>query len=528
MNNHTMKWIVLGFASAVVFCSAHALAETQENRLKNARKQMELGQEAFNLKNYSEAAVYFEAAFEASPFAAFLYNAGLACEKGHNAARAVEFYRRYLELEPEASDASEIAKKIETLAVAVQAEPSPEQPAADAPSAEPETRPASEAADPEADPEVEMKSLISIRTNPENAAIRILSPDGTVMMSSAGGGEPSVLTVQRGTYIVEASHPDYRTVTTEISVTSGQVYVVVVEMSQGAFLGFLRVTSDIPGAEVFIDSLEAGPAGVTPFGNVIPAGEHTIWVGKPGYVRIEQKVDVAVGDEAELNLLLDRLPFGALKVKTNVKNAEVFVNGKSEGLVDEKFSFTRLLPSGKYQVRVFAEGMKDYVSDVAVEGGKESKLLVRMNPKPSRTSGFVSAGFSLALFGAGSAFGGIALNRRNSLRADRRAGRLASDDPRALEGLLWAVGADISFAVGAIVAGMSLYYFLRDPLPPSEGKLREPVDFTENPKSDPAAEKASDKTRRTSTSARSRIAPRWQLSPMLGRDTAGLGFQIVF
>lgn len=512
------------FASAVFFCSAHVFAESRENRLEKAKEQMERGQEAFNLKNYSEAAGYFEVAFEASPFAAFLYNAGLACEKGRDTARAVEFYRRYLEMEPEASDASEVARKIETLAAAVQAAPTPEQPAAEEPLPEPEEQPSPEISI----SEVEMKSLLSIRTNPEDAAIRILSPDGTEIISSEGGGDSSALTVEKGTYIIEAGHPDYRTVTTEITVTSGQVYVVVVEMSQGAFLGFLKVTADIPGAEVFIDSLEAGSAGVTPFGNVIPAGEHTIWVEKPGYARIEQNVNVAVGEEVELNLTLGRLTFGALKIKTNVKDAEIFVNEKSEGLVDEKFYFEQLLPAGEYRVRVLAEGMKDYATDVSIEGGKDSKLLVRMNPKPSRTSGFVSAGFSLALFSAGGAFGGIALNRRNSLEADRRAGRLASDDPRVLNGLLWAVGADISFAVGTIVAGMSLYYFLRDPLPPSEGKLREPVDFAENPESGPAEEKNSDNAASIPSSARSHVVPKWQLSPIFGRDTAGIGFQLVF
>lgn len=516
MTIQRLKWLARNFATVALLLAAPAVGHAEENRLEQARKQMELGQEAFNKKNYSEAVVYFEAAFAASPFAAFLYNAGLACERADNPARAIDFYKQYLELEPEASDAAKIKSKVDTLSAALEkAVAAPEDTDVPAPP------------DAEAKPgaDVEMKSLISVRTNPQDATIRILDTGGNPVSGATG---PLALTVERGTYTVEASHPDYRTVTTEISVTSGQVYVVVVEMSQGSFLGFLKVTTDVPGAGVYVDKKEDGQAGVTPYGNVIPVGVHRIWVEKPGYAPVEQSIDVAMGDEVELTLTLERLTYGALKVKTNIQNVQIYIDGKLAGTVDDKQTLDKLLPEGKYQVRASAEDMKDYVTNVTVEGGKDSKVLVRMNPKPSRTSGFVSAGFSVALFGAGGAFGGIALNRKNSLEADRQAGRLAQDDPRIMEGFLWGIGADMSFAVGAIVAGMSLYYFLRDPLPPSEGKTPPPTDFTQNPEGGPPTETKTPEPATAPKAARSEPKPRWLLSPVLGNETAGVGFQLVF
>ncbi len=512
------------FAMVALILKAPAAGAGEEMRLEQARKQMELGQEAFNQKKYSEAVVYFEAAFEAAPFAAFLYNAGLACERGQNPTRALELYKRYLEMEPEAADAEKIKEKIEALAAAAEKTAAGEK--------VPEPPPAEEG---KPEPEVQMKSLISVRTNPKDATIRIMGTDGNPVSSAKG---PLAQTVEAGTYIVEASHPDYRTVTTEISVTSGQVYVVVVEMSQGAFLGFLKVATNIPGAGVYVDKKEEGQAGVTPYGNVIPVGKHRIFVEKPGYTPIEQQIDVAMGEEVELTLTLKRLDYGAMKVKTNIKGVQIYVDEKLAGAVDDKQALTKLLPAGTYKVRASAEDMKDYVTNVTVEGGKDSKLLVRMNPKPSRTSGYVSAGFAVALFGAGGAFGGLALNRKNSLASDRESGRLAADDPRIMEGFLWGIGADMSFAVGAIVAGMSLYYFLRDPLPPSEGKTPTPTDFTENPKDGPAAAEATapppqktpesaPRADATKASARNN-APRWLLAPLIGNRTAGLGLTLAF
>ncbi len=516
------------FSVCVALCFALMLfartgkADAQDSRLETAKKQMELGQEAFNKKAYGEAAAFFVSAFDASPFAAFLYNAGLAYERNGNAKQAVDFYHRYLEMEPYAQDAAKITIKIETLTALMAG--SPKQDSSQKDGEEPDALAGTEAAA----PEVEMKSLISIRTNPKDAKIRILDSAGREVASLVG---PSAQTVERGTYIVEASHPDFRTVTTEITVTSGQVYVVVVEMSQGAFLGFLKVITDVPGASVYIDTKDGGAVGVTPFGNVVPVGPHQIFIEKPGFEPIEEKLEVGIGEEVELTQRMTRLSFGSVKVKTNVSEVEVSVDGASKGKVDDKSTLTAFLPKGTHHVKVMLEDMKDYDTDIAVEGGKETKLLVRMNPKPSRTSGFVSAGFSVAIFGAGAAFGGIALHQRKGLEEDRNNGRLAADDPRIMKGFLWALGADVSFGVGTLMAALSLYYFLRDPLPPSEGKTLEAKDFDENPAHpvkgiDPEA--AEKKGPAASTKAQSRTAPAWSLSPIFGRQEGGIGFAVTF
>jgi tetratricopeptide (TPR) repeat protein len=516
-----MIWSAFIVGAAQTLFVATVRAEAQDKHLEQAKKQMELGQEAFNKKSYGEAASFFERAFEASPFAAFLYNAGLAYERNGNGKQALEYYHRYLEMEPDAKDAKKITTKIETLTALTAVS------SAESPSKPPENDVTSEGSPTEkTDAEVEMKSLISIRTNPKEAKIRILDSSGREVSSVEG---PTAQTVERGTYIVEASHPDYRTVTTEITVASGQVYVVVVEMSQGAFLGFLKIITDIPGANVYIDTKDTGSAGATPFGNVVPVGPHRIFIEKPGYESIETKLEVGIGEEVELTQTLKRLPFGSIKVKTNVLNTEVFVDGVSKGKVDDKSTMTQYLKAGRHHVKVMLEDMKDFDTDIKVEGGKETKLLVRMNPKPSRTSGFVSAGFSFAIFGAGAAFGGIALHHKQELESDRNNGRLAADDPRIMEGLLWGIGADVSFGVGTIIAGMSLYYFLRDPLPPSEGKTSEAADFSENPK-EPVN---TDKPKTTAPpnankAAKSETRPTWVLSPIIGQEEAGLGFGLAF
>jgi tetratricopeptide (TPR) repeat protein len=487
--------------SALTLAPAPAVAQPRENPLERARHHMELGQDAFAKERFDEAARQFIDAYGASPFPAFLYNAALAHEQAGNRATAAELYRRYLTEEPGASDAAEVEFKIRLLlaesATGTEAgETSPGVPAVEI-------------------TEVEMKSLISVRTNPPDARIRLLDPAGRPVAAFEG---PTGRTVMRGTYAIEVSHPDFRTVQTEIHITPGQVYIVVVEMSQGAFLGFLHLKTDVPGADVYLDDRSMGRVGTTPWGNVLPAGAHRVWIEKPGYDTIEEEIQIVLGGRENREYSLTRLDFGSVLVKANIPGARVYLDDELLGAAP----LTGRAAPGRRRLRVAAEGMKDYTSEITVSRGQVTKALVRMNPTPSRTSAWVSLGFSVALFAGGGVTGGFALKINNELEHERNAGRLADDDPRILKGFLLALGADVGFGVGAIVGALSIYYFLRDPLPPSEGKLYDPVDFESNPD---AAVAEAEAEPATGPAAR---GCRFAVVPLVSANSTGLGLALAF
>ncbi len=525
---------VVGLIGAILlFAPVVGQTQPRDNPLERARHHMELGQEAFNQGRHVEAALEFVNAYAASPFAAFLYNAGLAYEKAGDTDKTIDFFRRYLAADPNAQDYAQVDMKIRALLAGVETGEKPDVEIT----------------------KVEMKSLISVRTNPPDATVRVLDDKGDEVTRTDG---TVAQTVVRGKYTIEASHADYRTVQTDINVIPGQVYMVVVEMSQGAFLGFLHIKTDVPGAAVFLDNKGQGQVGTTPWGNVLSTGKHTFWVEKPGYKIIKQEFDIALAEQKRIDLELERMSFGSLLVKSNVEGAKVFVDGQFLGPapLEEQVS------PGSHKVKIEAEGLKDYETDVVVSRGQQTKTLVRLNNKPSRTSAWVSLGFSAALFIGGGVAGFMALDLNNELDAARNSGRLTNDDPRILKGFLWALSADIAFGVGAVVGGLCIYYFLRDPLPPSEGKLFDPVDFEENPenaeivsaaqkpvivdvhsteqkpdstgikpeeqKETPVEEKPEDKMEQNPKGSEARLQPRVLFTPILGTETAGLGLTVVF
>jgi hypothetical protein len=58
---------------------------------------------------------------------------------------------------------------------------------------------------------------------------------------------------------------------------------------------------------------------------------------------------------------------------------------------------------------------------------------------------------------------------------------LSEGDPRLLRGKILYITSDVSYGLTALFAGLATYYFLRDPLPDSEGRALEPRDWTFNP-----------------------------------------------
>ncbi|NCQ61805.1 MAG: PEGA domain-containing protein, partial [Myxococcales bacterium] len=321
-----------------------------------------------------------------------------------------------------------------------------------------------------------MKSLLSVQTEPAGATVTLRRGDRVV----ATGPSPFAQTLDEGEYALSVEHPDYRTIGERVRVHAGKVYVVIVEMSQGHFLGYLQVVSDPPGANVFIDGSEQGAAGQTPFRSVVDTGTHHLTLERAGFAPEERDVEVDVGAEFSLNVRLARVDYGRLRVVASQPHARVLVDGEEVGEVP----YEGQVSPGSHEVEVEADGMKTFSADVTIERGQLTPMRVRLRPRPGRSAAWTTLILGVGSAGAGLYLGMRGTDLRDQLSAERDAGTLASDDPRILRGRLFYYGADVAYGLGALLGVFSIYYFLRDPLPDSDGRVLEPRDWALSPSFD--------------------------------------------
>ncbi|HBQ09783.1 MAG TPA: hypothetical protein DEF51_00865 [Myxococcales bacterium] len=114
-------------------------------------------------------------------------------------------------------------------------------------------------------------------------------------------------------------------------------------------VALLRVESDPPGADIYVDRAELGRYGRTPRLLALPAGEHRVWVEREGHRPAASVVTLEEGRTVSVTLEPPAI-VGRLRLTASA-DAQVRVIGP-EGVVWEGVSPVDVsLPAGHYQVR---------------------------------------------------------------------------------------------------------------------------------------------------------------------------------
>jgi hypothetical protein len=124
-----------------------------------------------------------------------------------------------------------------------------------------------------------------------------------------------------------------------------------------------------PDAEVFIDDVSVGK---TPLAKpvVVDIGSRKIVVRKEGFKDFEQQVPVGGAATAKLDVKLDpRLHEGKVDVVTQ-PNAEIFLDGAKVGVG----RYAHVVKSGGHTLRVVAEGMRSYQTEIVVSDDETRRI----------------------------------------------------------------------------------------------------------------------------------------------------------
>jgi len=520
MSRHALTSGAAALALAAAVCLGRAsVAYAQDGNApedaatQTARQHMERGQELFLSDRFADAADEFQRAFDARPFSAFLFNAGVACEKAEAFSRAADFFSRYLDLDPEASDRDRVRSRVERLrtraldqmqqqglgvtpdagtpppdvdggGVATDVDAGVPPPAVDAGAPPPvldagvvvQTQPLRHQYTAEERNQLlaEFRCVFELVTDPAGADVTLMRGDTVV----AHGQSPLIATLAPGQYRLRIEHPQFNRFEREIDTIVGILNRYVVPLAQDRPPGFFQVFTTPPGARVFVDRRDRGAIRTPVNGNTLPEGDHRLWIDAPGYETIERTIHVRFGGLASLDLTLERVAYGMIGVDSGtVRGAEVFVDDHLVG--QTPLAGARASP-GEHEVRVEGDGMKSWEGTVHVTRGQLTPVTVHFQPAPGRGGAVVTAVLGTLVLSGGAVAGILANRRADELAQLRDEGRLASNDSRITEGFFLSIGADIAFGVGALLGLYSLWQFVRSPGPDSTGREEAPHDWSAN------------------------------------------------
>jgi hypothetical protein len=206
---------------------------------------------------------------------------------------------------------------------------------------------------------------------------KIEAPSGTLLVTSDAGGDvyvdgqrrdvaPAIISgVSAGDHVIEVRKEGLAPWRQTVTVAGGQQTKVAATFGAAGGTASLRIISNEPDVEVYIDGEPKGKAPLTL--QNLKAGEHIVGGRKIRYKTNEQTVRVAAGESAIVSLRMEVAPpdrpKASLKVQSTVPNAEVFVDGSSLGRapVDRND-----LDPGKHYVVVHRDGYTDFKREIVL------------------------------------------------------------------------------------------------------------------------------------------------------------------
>jgi len=486
--------LLLVLLAALATGAAAQSKDSSGKRLEAIRSEMDRGQGLYLAGNYAAAAQVFEAGYAAYPYSAFLFNAGVCYQKQNDVDRALAKFNEYVKVDPNAPDLDKVKQRIATLeaAKATALAAAAAAPVGDAGVDGGADAGAAPVPLPSGDDQNSMKSLVVIETEPDGAPLRIYrqlnANSARFALGAANPGwqeviatqAPANLTLDVGQYhVVVEKFRDFNASEAEMSISPGHVHQLKANLSQGKFMAFLRVSSNVLGAHIWIDDKKKEHSlwGNVPHGELVPGGKHDVLVEAPGFEPFLSSVELEHGEQKELEVRMVRVNYGVLRIDASAPVVKVRIDEKPMGVWGTgQEPLDVRVDSGEHKLTIESDGRKTFKGKIVVPRGQILPLHVKMIPKYPRGAAWTQAVIGAAFLGA-SIYAGVESDRLyDDLKSDRQKGSLEGTDERATRGKWLAGGADAGFVVAGVLGALSAYNFVKDPLPESSvtpGKLLE-------------------------------------------------------
>lgn len=194
------------------------------------------------------------------------------------------------------------------------------------------------------------------------------------------GTVPARVEVPAGKHRVEVKKQGYVDWADTADVAEGDQRQMVIDLQQAVKKGALLVTSDQPGADVYLDGVrkDSTPALISD----IPEGQHALEV-KKDTLDWKQIVTVVGGQQQKVmaQLAPQGPATGSLRVVCPIPGAEVWIDGEMKGTVNSTISG---VPVGEHIVEVRARGYAPQQVNVTIATGAQAVAKADLTTQPEK------------------------------------------------------------------------------------------------------------------------------------------------
>lgn len=358
-----------------------SVAQAQDESLNKARDAFDSGQDLFQAGNFTEAAEKFKTAYASRPFSQFLFNIGACYEKANDYPKALDYYGKYLSANPGKEDAAKTKKRIEALTKAVDeikaGTTDPAQPAEAVKNLD----------------NIAIRGFVVIESDPQGADIYLDTVEGGPLAKTPWNGSFD------GQHLVIIERKGHKSAEKSIRPDPNKMQTFTFVLGEEDYLGYLDVSSNIPGASIYIDDKSVGVKGTTPWSDEIKPGKHKIWVTKAGYNEFVTEVEVIAGETHKVSAKLAGAEAGYLNVRgKGVERYKIYVDGK---VLCERGPCLKPLTPGKHKVSIRQNDYRSYNRSIDVQSKTEVTVRAQLAPTPSRTDAIVSYVLAAGFVGGG-------------------------------------------------------------------------------------------------------------------------------
>ena len=225
--------------------------------------------------------------------------------------------------------------------------------------------------------------------------VETLPTGASVFVDDTPRGEsPLSLKLPVGTHQLQISADGYKTWKKQLVLQRNQPQMLDTIHLQPAD-GTLTLKTTPSGANVTVGGTFVGQ---TPLDIPLqPDVKHDLLISKAGYKKIERKVQVASTGSEEINLALVPRK-GVVHFNVTPQNADLFINGKSRGIVPESLELTAVTQ----KIKITKTGYEPHLTEITPRPGFPQEVTVtlrQMNPPKQASRGPSTAinGYPLTL-----------------------------------------------------------------------------------------------------------------------------------